>query len=239
MKRNVFLLIFLFCFFCQLPLHASLPFFHLAMAEKWLEMKNISKEEERKEFILGTLFPDIRYLKELTRRETHDPYPSLAKVESSSSLFEAGKIFHAWVDVIRECYLSRHQTYEKLSFLPPKQRGVFLKFLEDEFLFSKSSWQEEMRYLEGMSQDETQMASESSVKKWHFFLRKYLAESPSSTLSFFCLSPIHIFGVSKKEIAPWKEEIYRCREDLYWKKHVQDLTTEIEGKMKRFLTEKK
>jgi hypothetical protein len=207
------------------------------MAEKWLELNHISEEKEKREFILGTLFPDIRYLKELSRRETHEPYPSLAKVRAAPTLFESGKIFHAWLDEIREFYLSHHQVYDQLSFLPVNRRGVFLKFLEDEMVFSQREWKNQCHYLEEMLDEEKELASESAVKKWHFFLQNYLSASPSTTLSFFYLARINIFHEPREVMAAWKEEVPRYAKDLYWQKHLQDLTVALENKMKFFLAQ--
>ncbi len=199
-----------------------------------MQLVGISKEEEKKEFILGTLFPDIRYLKVLSRRETHELYPSLAKVRLAPTLFEAGKIFHAWVDEIRGFYLARHQIYDQLSFLPMKSRGVFLKFLEDEMVFPTSDWKKEKLYLEELLSEEKELAPEASIKKWHFILAKYISARPSQTLSF-----LYFFHQPKEAMPSWKEDVERCASDPYWQKHLRDLSSEMESKMKRFLAEKK
>lgn len=46
----------------------------------------------------GTVFPDIRHLKVIERHESHDPSVTLAQVLSEPNSWQAGWLFHNWLD---------------------------------------------------------------------------------------------------------------------------------------------
>ncbi len=65
-KTIFFLLIFsISSAFCGLPI------FHLVLSQYWLDNFEKCSKENRDEFIVGSLFPDIRYISSLSREETH------------------------------------------------------------------------------------------------------------------------------------------------------------------------
>ncbi len=198
-------------------------------------MSGISKEENRQEFLLGALFPDIRYLEGWPRKKTHVAYPSLEMTNRASSLFEAGMIFHSWIDVMRELYIRRTDVETELSFLAYNQRDLFLKFLEDEILFSSGLWTKKTQFLKDISEYEKQKAPLSSLKKWHFFLMNYLAFAPSDTLSVLYYCHLNFFHLPNEALSSWKEELPRYAKEKRWQKHLQDLIEEFEKKMKIYL----
>ena len=87
-----------------------------------------------KEFIFGTSFPDIRYLKVVSRTETHFTNVSLQDILQEKNSFKAGMVFHSFVDERREAYVVENHFYKKIPNF--KFSSQSLKFAEDEILKS-------------------------------------------------------------------------------------------------------
>ena len=81
------LLIFLFF----IPaIYAAGPMTHLYLGEEYCKMNRIEDEGKVRDFLVGTLFPDIRYITHFPREKTHPHVSHLREVQASDSLFEAG-----------------------------------------------------------------------------------------------------------------------------------------------------
>ena len=78
------------------------PITHIALTEKIFN--NIFHNYDKKEFIIGTSFPDIRYLGTIDREKTHLSVNNLENINDKSS-FISGMKFHALVDKVREDFL--------------------------------------------------------------------------------------------------------------------------------------
>lgn len=89
------------------------PLAHIFLAAKMLTgpLKGFFNE---KEFIIGTSFPDIHYLKVIERSETHAAHISLKIIMQEKDSFKAGMLFHSFVDKQRKHYMTMHKLYEKL-----------------------------------------------------------------------------------------------------------------------------
>lgn len=110
----------------------SAPDVHIILAEKVFD-EDLSAFD-RKDFMLGTLLPDIRYLAGIDRYQTHFKDLKLTDLSGDSS-FMAGAKFHSIVDEARMAYLETHDVYPWL----PKSQYIHsaLKFLEDEVLHDR------------------------------------------------------------------------------------------------------
>jgi hypothetical protein len=84
------------------------PIAHIFLAVQILvgPFKVMSHE---KEFIIGTSFPDIRYLKVIERAETHFENVTLNDIKKETNSFKAGMLFHSFVDQKREEYMVVHR----------------------------------------------------------------------------------------------------------------------------------
>jgi hypothetical protein len=85
-----------------------------------------------KEFLVGTSFPDIRYLKLIERTQTHYSNCTLDDIKKEKNSFKAGVLFHYFVDEKKEEYMLKNYIYEQL----PQFRFISqsLKFAEDQLL---------------------------------------------------------------------------------------------------------
>lgn len=155
------------------------PITHVVLAEK-IYSKHLEKFE-RKNFYLGTLFPDIRYLAELDRNITHERGWHLKNVLGSKTSFEAGFKLHSLIDEIREKFMWEqgvYDWYERTGYLTRA-----LKFLEDEILYDKiKTWVEIQGYLSQTAEEEKNYgASETEIITWHNILHLYMSQKPDDS----------------------------------------------------------
>ena len=135
----------------------------------------------KKEFFIGTLFPDIQKFAKKPRSLTHDydiQYGSLQQIKKLSP-FKAGLKFHSILDIVRESFVISNQKYKeygnKFSRL-----DLSIKALEDMILYSKldsQKWDSIIGYLSEILPAEEK--ERSTITKWHSFLAKYFAQKPS------------------------------------------------------------
>lgn len=85
------------------------PITHLVLTQKVYE--RFFSQKDRGAFVVGTSFPDIRYLGVIEREKTHRPRVTLKQVLEAES-FEAGVQFHVLVDVVRERFMKAYGMYE-------------------------------------------------------------------------------------------------------------------------------
>src|SRR5438552_12343909 len=104
------------------------PIAHIFLALEMLTGPFSGLFNER-EFIIGTSFPDIRYLNVIDREKTHLSHVTLEEILQEPDSFKAGMLFHSFVDEQREKYIVAHGFYGELpSFIFITQ---VLKFAED------------------------------------------------------------------------------------------------------------
>lgn len=134
---------------------------------------------DRKAFILGTSFPDIRYPADIKRDQTHFNGISLAKIITKPA-FEAGLYFHSFVDEIWNTFIRSHEA--QLFSLIPHDRAMFhtMKTLQDLYLFDQSdNWQTIVDYFDTILPIESRFgASQEMVLRWHTVLANYLSKPP-------------------------------------------------------------
>lgn len=106
------------------------PITHIVLTEKIFD--KFFKDKIRKDFFIGTSFPDIRYLKVIDRDKTH--YNDLSVLDlGNDESFSAGVKFHSILDHAREKFIVENDTYS----LCPKSKYITqsLKILEDEIFY--------------------------------------------------------------------------------------------------------
>lgn len=139
-----------------------------------------------KEFIIGTSFPDIRYLKVIDRTETHCPNVTWNMVVNEPNSFKAGMLFHALVDIVREDYMEERAIYSTIK----KDRlvGHALKIVEDTLLREKiDTWDTLYSYFDAILPEERAFnIPEKQLKVWHAYIQEYCSYcSYTQTLKAF------------------------------------------------------
>jgi hypothetical protein len=203
------------------------PIFHVYIAEKWLEVFGECDESEKKAFIIGTLFPDIRYLGVIRREETHETGIGIDDILKTTDPFQRGMRLHAFVDETRARLLEESGIMSLLHEVPDEHRVTFLKFLEDEVLYSVSDWAHIRDYLGSFNADPEidYRVSNSSLNKWHGILENYFSQGPRGLLARLSASDQGYLGVPPYLIKKWAELIPALSEEQFVQTYVSDLVS--------------
>ena len=152
------------------------PITHIALTEKIFD--KLFKDKIRKDFFIGTSFPDIRYLKVIDRDKTHYDDLSIADLGNDES-FSAGVKFHSILDHAREKFIVENGVYS----LCPESKYITqsLKILEDEIFYQYvKDWNTYIDYLNKILPIEKNSGiAEKDLEKWHSLLQQYFQNQPN------------------------------------------------------------
>lgn len=155
----------------------AVPITHIVLTEKIFD--KFFKDKIRKDFFIGTLFPDIRYLKVINKDKTHFDSLSVTDIGNDES-FSAGIKFHSILDHAREKFIVENDTYS----LCPESKYIkqSLKILEDEIFYQHvRNWDVYAEYLNEILQVERDYGiAEKDLKKWHSLLQQYFQQQPDN-----------------------------------------------------------
>lgn len=204
---------------------AAAPAMHVTLGEKWLAVYAPEyTDEQKKLFLLGTVFPDIRYLGVIKREKTHYKGMTLAKVYAETSPFKRGMLFHSFVDEFRERCVRQSGIEKILKEIPRKQQGTFLKLVEDQILHGQYRWPEFKKYLISIPEDEKQFGLEiSALTQWHTALSLYFATTPGNILQQVGMFEQSILTLDAPTIKSWGMLLPRYAQDPEMTKHVESL----------------
>lgn len=147
------------------------PIAHIFLAIQVLACPLENKFTER-EFLIGTSFPDIRYLGVIDRKLTHVKNISFDQVQNQTNSFFAGLLFHSLVDELRQKYLEN----DLLQFVTDfKFKGQLIKFAEDKILAEAFDTAKYAAHFNHIAQEELiWQIPESQISKWHNIIKSYL-----------------------------------------------------------------
>lgn len=153
------------------------PVTHIVLALAILPML---PDKKRDKFLIGTSFPDIRYLGVLAREQTHIKNPSWHSVQQEPSAFKAGMEFHALVDHVHDQYMAEQKVYEYI-LAPSRFKSYVLKLYEDMILYEYcDDWSNIVVCFDTILDDELAFYVEkSSVETWHKMLQWYFCDRPT------------------------------------------------------------
>ncbi len=153
------------------------PITHITLTDKIFD--KFFKDKKRKDFFIGTSFPDIRYLKVIERNETHYDNLSVFDLRSDES-FLAGVRFHSILDRRREKFIAEKDVF---SLCPESKYVTYsLKILEDEIFYQHiKDWDVYIEYLnEILDAEKNYGIAEKDLKNWHFLLQQYFQKKPDN-----------------------------------------------------------
>lgn len=154
--------------------HMAAPIAHIFLAVAMVAGPFKGLFDER-EFIIGTMFPDIDKLGVIVRAESHFCTPTLVDIVRAKNSFEAGVLFHLYVDKEREKYVVNKKLYELISLFMFKTQ--VLKIAEDEILvLSGFDVTPYIPYFDTTVAGERTFSSkitQEHLKQWHTFVQKY------------------------------------------------------------------
>lgn len=230
-------LLFLLFFICVASpwniLQASGPVSHAYLTYRFFEHFPKYTEEEKKAFMIGSLFADIRYLGEASRQKTHFDNITINDILKEKSPFMAGLKFHSWVDTVREEFVINYQMYHKLANLETANLFTFLKLAEDEVVFNTFDWQECCIWLKDIHPEElTWGMEEPTIRKWHNLVTFFFSNSPATALFMISATGGDFFNISSQEIAYWNKILKACAEGPTMQRYVFALNDHFESRLR-------
>lgn len=228
------ILVIVFCLLCSsAPLRAAGPVLHVYLAERFFEMFPKYSDEEKRRFILGTLFPDIRYISSVNRTDTHEEGVTLNEIVEHPSPFVAGMKFHSWVDNVRDGYVLADGIYDRLpEDLTIHQKPSFLKVIEDELLLEELNADYCCDVLETVDPEELKQGiPNQDVERWHAFLLFFFRTSPKTTMTLLSLIDTDLSHPTNDDIDKWLALINPTLESETGKMHTKNLISYLNKKL--------
>ncbi len=220
-----------------LNLSASMPYGHILFADLWHQATDSDSDYD--EVIIGTLYPDIRYIAGLDRDETHEIGISLEDVETAESSFEQGRLLHCWVDEVRDSFVEEEGLYDDLEGLPMAHRSTFIKLLEDEIYYDQWNWSEARRCILGMMPQELTAELEADkVSEWYQLVRLYLSQRPSKLMHRMASSGKSYRGITHDVFALWMVRLPKLAKDPKAREAAQRLREHMEEQIANHLNAK-
>jgi len=134
-------------------------------------------DKNKQEFLVGTCFPDIRYLAEIDRKKTHNFSATLKSIQTEPSSFKAGMDFHNVVDMVWFDYIEKHSV---LKMLPQNSHAhKYLKLFADTLLYRQiKNWQPIAQLFDTVwDQEKILNIPDHTIKGWHEFIQ-FFCETP-------------------------------------------------------------
>lgn len=219
MKR----LIFIACLFMSGFVNAAAPATHVVFAEMWLDANHIHDPIVRSEFIVGTLFPDIRYLGTIDRDQTHESKITPEKIRNADTYFRGGMRLHVFVDVKREKFIKKYGTYSHLNDIPKDLRVLFLKILEDEILWNDCEWSRIIEMLQVIYPEQLLYVDQGIAEYWHQKMSLSLGQRPSLFLKQLADNNQGFLKADAETIKLWAEILSDYAADPYFIKYTYNL----------------
>lgn len=189
-------------------MHAASPVTHVVIADNWMETVRPFHGKHRDAFISGNLFPDIRYLGEVSRDSTHEADVTLEDVLQSPSPFLAGTRLHSWLDETREALVVKWGIYSHVEKYAEGHMTTLLKMVEDEILFHRLSPPRMMWNILHISEEERETGiSKSSLAKWHWFLSMYFSCRPSTQMKILANRNTAYLNIPAATVKKWSKVI--------------------------------
>ena len=164
------------------------PIMHILLAFNIFSL--LPDHFNKQDFMLGTMFPDIRYMANLQRAQTHIEPVCWNDVINCKSAFKAGMLFHNIVDIIR-INIIEHPVYEDLKInMEPQNislnrvRLIMLirKLAEDNIIYNLLSKEQRHTIHETFNHictEELQLCPNREVIiKWHKIIQDYCERPP-------------------------------------------------------------
>ena len=159
---------------------------HIIYAHKFWEkypLRDINKDE----FILGSVFPDIRFIAEgIKRKDTHRRFKNLNLDFSGMTSFEAGWKFHSYCDMKREEVLNKYNFFSLDG--ASDFAGRSNKLLEDELTYNTyHNWEKLIHYFNNPPKLSTGIDIPlETFDLWYAILSRYIERRPDkrSMLNF-------------------------------------------------------
>jgi len=179
---------------------------HIVYAKKFLENDHPSWID-KDQFLLGCVFPDIRYIdKNISRKETHMHFENIDLDFSGLTSFEAGWKFHLYCDMKREEILNNHNFFEITG---DKFDGRPGKLLEDKLIYTEyNNWEKVCSLMENVSYIETGInVSRETFGHWYAICANYMKKIPDEKVMHIFMSKLNGLASMANDIAQTAKEM--------------------------------
>ncbi len=225
------LLFFLVCSFGSL--FSAGPIVHLWVAERFCEIYSITDRSNIKEIIVGSEFPDIRYITRDSRSCTHPDTLDIQEVLQGRTPFEVGMKLHSWVDVMREKFISS-QVYEAIAPYAEGFPATLLKFIEEEIIADFYDGRQWSFCLDEVLPEELKFTNREMICKWHGMVKWAIFVRPSWLLWGQSYRG-SAFGVPINTLYNWSHLLPQLKCTLVFRHHLYSLLSHLEEELKKAL----
>jgi len=226
--RALFVCAFLFSFS---SLFSASSLFHVLIAEKWLQAFECYNEEEKRAFMVGTIFPDIRYIANIPREKTHEYHLTIQEIRETRDPFIKGMRVHAFVDETRENFLQSNPIVEEFRGYPG-DAVLFLKILEDEIVFStygKNLAASLCSYLQTVEKGALGFSIPLSIiREWNAIQSQFLGCRPRDLFQKLAQSHERFSGFPEKTIIQVAAFLPKYSDKREIKRYVSSLVAEFD-----------
>ena len=134
----------------------------------------------KKEFILWTILPDIRYLdKTIPREKYHMKDVSLDAVLWQKDCFQKWIYFHSLVDQVRDNFYISKWIY---TFWWDEDFIVALKLFEDQYFYNKIKKRDEyLKLFDDIPYEKAPDIKKESLDTRYMMIKEWIMESPNNT----------------------------------------------------------
>lgn len=216
------------------PTYAAGPVTHIYLADQWLQSGASVHAQERSLFLLGTSFPDIRYIVKIDRETTHRVNVTLDQINHAKDAFEAGFLFHSYVDEQREAMVMEWGIYDHLQEVAHAQHlASLLKYIEDDILYHRIDLLYAISCFNQVPEEEKQYGVDlKDLQRWHLFLTLYLGMCPGDAIKYLAAMNKPMLRVPPETVQLWNTHFDELRNKPELQAYVDNL---IKGFALRFV----
>lgn len=218
------LVLFLVLSFFATASMACAPAMHAYLGEMWLDTHELKDKLARRDFIIGTLFPDIRYMGHVSRGQTHAKGVTLEQIDKEKSYFKKGMLFHAYVDEQHEKFTNKSKAYQNLPKDIKSSREIFIELIADEIIFDESWIKPIATDINTVINDEKILGlTELDLYPWHMLLNAYFMDPPSENLQRLTILGRDIKFLKAKTVEIWARRLPEIKKNAYYQQYTKDL----------------
>ncbi len=208
---------------------AAGPLMHLYLADRWCEMEKISKEEKL-DVLRGSVFPDIRYLLDIPREQTHLSNVSYGNILLMRHPFDKGRMHHCFVDEKRAKFICEYNILKLITPYSEELAGTLLKIVEDQIIFEQCNASLfQSAFKEKSAAEIATQVSNTQLNKFHVFLDFYISKGPVGIFKPIILMNEEFLGVSPKILKSWIDIVPELTQNKRIRKYVRDLVNDFDA----------
>jgi|GEM_PF-3109828 len=206
------------------------PVTYVYFGQKWADhFHEEYTEEDRAAFMMGVVFPDIRYLNIKMPREPNASDITKSLVLDEENPFEQGRLFHYFFLNFRDSVVEELSLFDKLTNAPEDNRDLLLMLLEDHNYFDEIDRNGVKSYFQNVIEDEEYTGVPyHTLRTWHRIVTQYYGMSAFAIVRRLRQFDFGMFGASKETVAEWAREFPALLESDAFQVYVADLEAGFE-----------